>query len=523
MATYVVSWDPTKWDWRTLKDQSEQVKRGAPVQRTWSCGSARRIFNGDTVYFIRQGREPRGIFARAEVVRGSYEATNPDVQDANRGRPTLVIDVRFRELIDGTQNVAVPRNALKGGLLGKFVWDIRESGIKLPEDVASQLEKIWLTGVTAHGYAPAAIAANARSAQQPSAMQAAAKADKKASTERTVPFEEEPKKTKSKVQPAAAPASVTAAEREKLRAEREARLARIKSRDRKEPEPKEPEAPPPVPEEERNRILVENYFVMLDAELQGELYSKADHRNRIAAEAGMQDENVIDRLQQDVSAVLAEAGMPFVDAFPPITAPSASIESAVHVFIEENPELVEALWLDPEEASSKVPVELDDPKVRWKKTPPPTGFKPRKLEAWQPAGVMDLDFRLREHRSTQLAAAGERFVLAFERARLRELGLKEKSAEVMWQSQTFGESFGYDIRSFNEDGSDRYICVKTTNFGPYFPYTLLAREMEKAKADASNFYLYRVFQFTRGANLFIMSAEEMLQRYNEPVAFRFWN
>ncbi|MDX1453887.1 MAG: DUF3883 domain-containing protein [Gammaproteobacteria bacterium] len=509
MATYLVSWDPTKWDWRSIKDQSDQAKRGAPIERTWSCGSARRIFNGDVVYFLRQGREPRGLFARGVVTRGSYEATNPDVQDANRGRPTLVIDIKFTELVNGSTEVVVPRPLLKGGLLGKFVWDIRESGVKIPEDVATQLENVWFKQIPKFGY-------STDMAARPKATEARAKSEK------TQPPPEEAPAVKSKAQPAATPAGVTDAEREKLKADREARLARMKMRDKKKPEPVEPE-PEPISEDERNRILVENYFVMLDAELQGELYSKADHRNRISKETGLNDESAIDALQQDISAVLAEAGLPFADAFPPQKAPSPKIEKAVHIFIEENPEIVEALWLDPEDAGKSVPVELDEPKLRWKKVPEASGFRPRKLEGWQPAAVADVDFRLREHRATQLSSAGERFVLAFERARLRELGLKDKAKGVMWQTQTFGESFGYDILSFNDDGSDRLICVKTTNYGPYFPFTLLQREIELAESHPENFYLYRVFQFSRGARLFILNGREMLTKFKEPVAFRFWS
>ena len=143
MAVHLLSWDPTKWDWRNIKEQSEQVARGAPVVRQWSCGSNRRVFSGDVVYFIRQGREPRGIFARGEVLRGSYEAANVDVQDAGHGKNTLVIDVRFTVLENAVDKVVLSRQSLTGAVLGKFVWDIRESGVKLPEPVVAALEQAW--------------------------------------------------------------------------------------------------------------------------------------------------------------------------------------------------------------------------------------------------------------------------------------------------------------------------------------------------------------------------------------------
>lgn len=517
MATYLLSWDPTRWDWRNIKEQAESVTRGTPVVRQWACGTARRIFSGDIVYFIRQGREPRGLFARAEVVRGSYEASNADVQDAQRGRNTLVIDVQFRELVNAHQMVLVQKADLKGGLFGKFVWDIKESGIKLPEDIATELTSLWHRNLVDAGLANPSAPTNAVSAKAPPT------ASTKQKKETTVPMDEAPAPAIKAVPPIPAKA-VSSNEREKLKAEREARLEKIKSRDRGQAVAATPAAPPepePVSEEERNEILIENYFVMLDAELQGELYSKADHRSRIMKEANISNEKLVDKLHQDISAVMAEAGLPFVDAYPPQETPERNIENAVHAFIEDNPELVDAMWLDKAQAQT-IPVELDDYKSAWVKTPEVTKFKPRALDRWHPARVMDMDFRLREFRDMNLAAAGERFVMAFERARLRAAGLKDRIEEIIWQSQTYGESFGYDIRSLNDDGSERYIAVKATNYGPQFPFMILDHELAQAASDPLNFHLYRVFQFSRKPKLFILNGKELITRHKEPAMVRIW-
>ena len=520
MAVYLLSWDPTRWDWRNIKEQSDQVLRGAPVVRQWSCGSNRRIFNGDIVFFVRQGREPRGIFARAEVVRGSYEAMNVDVQDANRGRGTLIVDVRFTVLENAVERVVIPRTALSAGALGKFVWDIRESGARIPDPVASALESAWQAATVA----PVTAAAKPGEKEKETGKSAAATPSAKIPRAAPAPVESSPSPAAADVAPK------VDAEQERLQQEREARLQKIREREAEERRKREAEqetnvaaaAPAPLSAERRNEVLVQNYFIMLDAELQGELYSKADHRNRIMQELRTDDAEAVDLAHRHVSAVLAETGLPFAEGFRPQAGFDPALEKAVHVFIEANPELVEALWLGTVPPASSIPVELDDAKAHWAATPERTGFRPSTRSAWHPAGVSEIDYRVRESWNRNLAVAGERFVLAFERARLREAGLKDSLDQVAWQSQTFGDSFGYDIRSLNDDGSERLICVKTTNYGARFPFNLTQGELERARANVDHFYIYRVFRFSRGAKLFIVTGNELLHETLEPVVFRTW-
>lgn len=517
MAVYLLSWDPTKWDWRNIQEQADQVSRAAPVVRQWSCGTNRRIFNGDTVWFIRQGREPRGIFARGVVTRGSYEASNVDVQDANRGRNTLVVDVRLTNLENASSRVVVPRTALKGGQLGKFLWDIRESGVKIPEAVAAELELAW--SKARGGATQAAVEAGGAEAEDTALEQRKVANGGKRSTPREARL--------AVVKGGAASPAAASPEREQLQREREARLKKIKQRELEQRRTRDPDQgvplqPAPLTPEQRNEILVQNYFIMLDAEMQGELYSKADHRNRILKELGESDADAVDLAHRHISAVLAETGLPFADSFPPEGGFDDAMEKAVHVFIEANPELVEALWIDQVPAASSIPVELDDARAYWAPVPERIDFRPSGRPAWHPAGVNEIDYRVRESRNRNLAIAGERFVLAFERARLREAGLKESMDQVAWQSQTFGDSFGYDIRSVEADGGERLVCVKATNYGPRFPFVLSAREVERARENTSRFFIYRIFRFSRGAKLFILPASGLALDRLEPVVYRSW-
>jgi hypothetical protein len=58
------------------------------------------------------------------------------------------------------------------------------------------------------------------------------------------------------------------------------------------------------------------------------------------------------------------------------------------------------------------------------------------------------------------------------------------------------DSLGYDLKSFNEDGTERYIEVKATRGKPglaNFFYT--ANELKKGK-ELKNYFIYVVFEVT---------------------------
>lgn len=61
---------------------------------------------------------------------------------------------------------------------------------------------------------------------------------------------------------------------------------------------------------------------------------------------------------------------------------------------------------------------------------------------------------------------------------------------------------GYDILSFEKDGSERFIEVKTTAFGERTPFFVSANEMRFAQSEPDRFRLYRLFNFRATPRLF---------------------
>ena len=94
-----------------------------------------------------------------------------------------------------------------------------------------------------------------------------------------------------------------------------------------------------------------------------------------------------------------------------------------------------------------------------------------------------------------------------EKQRLIEAGKENFADKIEWHSKELGDGLGYDILSRNENGTDRYIEVKTTKLSKETPIYLSRNEILFAAKQPDNFFLYRVFNFDKKPKLFIKNGE----------------
>jgi 5-methylcytosine-specific restriction protein A len=144
MVTYLLVWNPNRWPWADLPEVVKRVGRGEPVIRRWSCGSNKRIVIGDRVFLMRLGREPRGIFASGAVVDEPFEAVHWQPEKAKLGRKARYVRFQFDALLDPENEPILWRERLKSEApFSAAHWDTRSSGIRIADDVAGELEKVW--------------------------------------------------------------------------------------------------------------------------------------------------------------------------------------------------------------------------------------------------------------------------------------------------------------------------------------------------------------------------------------------
>ncbi len=65
-------------------------------------------------------------------------------------------------------------------------------------------------------------------------------------------------------------------------------------------------------------LIVEDYLNMLAAEVSGRSYSKTEHRQNLLARLINRSKGSIERKHQNISAILVEMGVPYIDGYKPL-------------------------------------------------------------------------------------------------------------------------------------------------------------------------------------------------------------
>ena len=92
--------------------------------------------------------------------------------------------------------------------------------------------------------------------------------------------------------------------------------------------------------------------------------------------------------------------------------------------------------------------------------------------------------------------------MQFEHWRLNALGAHKLADKVDHVSKSKGDGLGYDVLSFDADGKERFIEVKTTTFGQATPFFVSRGELALSKGAHEQFHLYRLFEFRKAPRLF---------------------
>ena len=69
-------------------------------------------------------------------------------------------------------------------------------------------------------------------------------------------------------------------------------------------------------------------------------------------------------------------------------------------------------------------------------------------------------------------------------------------------SRSQGDGLGFDIRSYEDDGTDRFIEVKTTNGGKNRSFYVSDLEVRESERRGDKYWLYRVFTREGSRKLF---------------------
>lgn len=247
---------------------------------------------------------------------------------------------------------------------------------------------------------------------------------------------------------------------------------------------------------------VADYFAMLEAELRGERYSKTEHRRNLSKLLSKRSDGAIERKHQNISAILIERSLPYMDGYKPLRNYQRLLYDIVVERLEQSPSLVKVVETSVKMAAS-VP-SVDDILAALVAPPRPSGktrsYPDRTRERFAPR--LGVDYLAIEAANRSLGTAGEIFVERFEQARLESLRLSHLAKRVERVSVTRGDGLGFDILSFEKSGEDRLIEVKTTASGPETPFFVTRNELAASRENDASYHRYRVFTFRKSPKLF---------------------
>jgi len=259
-------------------------------------------------------------------------------------------------------------------------------------------------------------------------------------------------------------------------------------------------------------LIVADYFSMLEAELTGRPYSKTEHRKALLDHI-KRSEGSIEFKHQNISAALQDLGLPWIAGYKPRSNYQIALLEAVEVQLERH-----LLGDDvPFRAGSAVVVGAV-------LVPPPPPGGALKSNPVLERVIRKFDPAARDGRNRALGRAGEEFVLDFERRRLAALGCNALADKVRWIADLDGDGAGFDILSFEPEGAERLLEVKTTCGAARTPFYISRNELSLAERRPEEFRLVRVHQFANDPRIFVLEPPLPQHLCFEPVAFRAgWN
>jgi hypothetical protein len=265
------------------------------------------------------------------------------------------------------------------------------------------------------------------------------------------------------------------------------------------------------------QLIIADYFTMLELELESVKYSKSEHRVALM-QFVKRSKGSIEFKHQNISAVLHRMGIPFIKGYKPrFNYQRELLESEVAKFLQLNKARLEKVF---SRFTDQEIITHPDHQITYEDvldTEPVVSIANEIEPKYRPIKTNYLE---REQNNSLLGAEGEKFVLEFEKMRL----ISQKQAhfidELRWISRDEGDGTGYDILSKNENGSDRFIEVKTTKLSKETPIFLTSNERAFASAKGDDFFLYRVFNFGKRPKIFIKQGSYEKFCIIQPTQFR---
>ena len=262
--------------------------------------------------------------------------------------------------------------------------------------------------------------------------------------------------------------------------------------------------------------IVQDYLAMLSLELCGQPFNKTAHRSALISKLNGRTPGSVEFKHQNISAAMLDLRLPYIAGYKPMTNYQAAIVKVICNQLGRSKNLLSIVESDI--ASAVVLPEVTNILKAIRNAPrqvirqdkadnqPATGLKASEPI---PPYLIDRPYRHRDYlaeeaANQELGQFGELFILDFERARLRSENCEALAERIAHVSVVSGDGAGFDIRSFETNGAERLIEVKTTKYGEFTPFFVSKNEVKVSKILSEKYHVYRLYTFKTEPRFFII-------------------
>ncbi len=135
MSSYLYTYNPKKSNWSDIQVAIYSINNYEPYSIRWSCGTTKKILEGDLFFLMQVGVEPKGIIGCGYVLSSPFSSPHWDAEKASQGKTALFSDILFKNL---SESPIITIDYLQKHF-PTFNWLPQNSGISIPDKISSKL------------------------------------------------------------------------------------------------------------------------------------------------------------------------------------------------------------------------------------------------------------------------------------------------------------------------------------------------------------------------------------------------
>ncbi|NOJ12471.1 DUF3427 domain-containing protein [Vibrio splendidus] len=153
-------------------------------------------------------------------------------------------------------------------------------------------------------------------------------------------------------------------------------------------------------------------------------------------------------------------------------------------------------WTSHEELDANKPIDVSDVVLTKTEAPKPSTRKKSLKKGTKNTTNKTNNWADIDERNRNLGLAGEELVIAHEKQFLINKGLTDLAEKIVHVAKKTDYA-GYDVKSFDENGTEKFIEVKTTEKTIGTAFCISRNEVEVSREFGSQYWVYRVYDLNK--------------------------